>query len=288
MHSGLLPGLLLALAGGLLGTATTDTHGAVSLASSPNSANFYSIMAQTPATATVETVVTPTLEVTGTAAVTATESISATGTVTATATRAAAAPLPTTQPPGSGSLRINPFDGDFLFSAPPNPQVGPLGWFALLVMLGLLAGGIYLLLVKRPQWKRTNSVLYRAVNRFAQPMIWLGAIGILLLIFRWISLDFFNLRFWLYLWALALLGVIGWFVYWYRTSYPKEVAKFQKTQKARQYMPGSKASRAAQVTATPGATSSTTGTTTTTTATRPAGTSTSTKSAQRSKNRKRR
>jgi hypothetical protein len=53
-----------------------------------------------------------------------------------------------------------------------------------------------------------------------------------------IGLDFFNMRFWLYLWTLATLVAIGWFFYWYRTKYPKELAKYQKTQRARQYMPG--------------------------------------------------
>ena len=64
------------------------------------------------------------------------------------------------------------------------------------------------------------------------------ALGLIFIVFRLIQLDFLNKRFWLYLVGLALLGLLGWILYWYRTSYPNEIAKFQKTQKARQYMPG--------------------------------------------------
>lgn len=68
--------------------------------------------------------------------------------------------------------------------------------------------------------------------------LWLAILGLLLILFRLVGLDFFNLRFWLYLWMLALLIVAGWFIFWYRTAYPKELEKFRKTQRARQYMPG--------------------------------------------------
>jgi hypothetical protein len=246
MHSGILSWLFLALAGNLLGGAHSTVR-APHQASVYNPAAHYSIAAQ--ATTTTTTEITPTALVTTTAeaagTVTSTSVVTGSGTLTATATTtnttpaATAVPLPTVGP--QANLQINPFDWNFLTSAPalddPN-KIGPFAIVFLVMMLGLIAVGIYLLRFRRPQWKGTNPVLFKAVNRFAPYAIWIGIIGILFLLFRIISLDFLNKRFWLYLTFLAAIALAGWVLYWYRTSYPKEMAKFQKTQKARQYMPG--------------------------------------------------
>lgn len=238
MHFGSLPGLLLALAGTLLGGAPAHySTGATAYASSFNTSALYSIMAQaaTTGTATVQTaIITPTVAITATSAINGSASITATATTTIT--RATPVPIATAAP--QASLQINPFDWRFLTGV-PSPAMGPFAWLFLLLMIALLAAGVYFSLVKRPQWKGTNPVLYKAVNRFGQPALWIGGIGIVFLLFRIISLDPFNLRIWLYLITLAAIALIAWFVYWYRTGYPKELARYQKTQKARQYMPGS-------------------------------------------------
>lgn len=180
---------------------------------------------------------TTTSPLTATVATTATSSLGATPTVTATVAGppppTIAVPVVTTDAP----LQLNPFDAKFLFSA-PRPPMGPFSWACFALMVALLGVSGYFYAVKRPDWKRTNTVLYRAANRWSQPGLWLAIMGLLLILFRLVGLDFFNLRFWLYMWMLALLGVAGWFLFWYRTSYPKEQEKFRKTQRARQYMPG--------------------------------------------------
>ena len=137
-------------------------------------------------------------------------------------------------------FRLNPLDWNFLNSAPRDPAVkmGPFAYVYLVLMIALIAGGIYGYRVLRPRYKNTNPVWYRAVARFAQPLIWIGVIGLFFLLARLVELDFFNKRIWMYLTLVAVLGVGGWFYYWYRDSYPKEMAKFQKTQKQKQYMPG--------------------------------------------------
>ena len=179
--------------------------------------------------------------------VTATETVTATGTITSgaaltqTVTVPTTIPLPTQAPQQiQPSLQLNPFDWNFLTSEPrsPNIKIGPFAWGFLVLMLGLIVGGIYGYRVLRPRWKNTNTVWYRAVARFGQPALWIGVLGILFLFFRVVELNFFNMRLWLYLVGLAFLGLAGWFFYWYRNQYPQEMAKFQKTQKARQYTPG--------------------------------------------------
>jgi hypothetical protein len=190
-----------------------------------------------PITGTVE--VSPTV---GGAIVTATTDPLATATteVTATATLTTPVvqptPVPIVEP--EPSLQLNPFDWGYLTS-PPNPPMGPFSYAVLALMLATLGVGAYFYITKRPEWKRTHSVHYRAANRFAQPAIWLGVIGLLLIIFRVVRFDFFNLRFWLYLWLLALAALVAWFLIWRRNSYPKEMAKFNKVQRQKQYMTGS-------------------------------------------------
>lgn len=226
MHSGLLSGLIFVLASGFLGSAPSQTGGVAYQPASHDMAAFYSILAQATTTPTLQTETTATVAITATATTTNTTPIPA----------ATPAPLPTAVP--QSNLQINPFDWNFLTTAPKGPNaVGPFAIVFIILMLALLGAGIYFLLVKRRQWKGTNPVLYKATNRFAPYALWIGGAGIVFVLFRIISLDFFNLRFWLYLIFLLALALGVWIYYWYRTSYPQEIAKYQKTQKAKQYMP---------------------------------------------------
>jgi len=203
-------------------------------------ASLFSIVAQATVTgtATVAEPVGPVIAPTTVSTITAT--------VAATATTAGPPP-PTVVVPvvGETPLQLNPFDLGFLFSN-PNPPMGPFAWAMFGLMIALLGVSGYVYVVKRPQWKKENPVLYRAANRWAQPALWLAIIGLLLILFRLVSFDFFRMRIWLYLWFLALIGMVVWFVYWYRTVYPKELEKFRKTQRARQYMPAGAAKNLAR------------------------------------------
>lgn len=233
MHLGTLPGLLLSLAWGLFGTVPSDNVVATGAHLGLNNTALYSVMAQAEPTVVTGTA---TLEATIAAA---TSVVTVTGTVTGTIAplpTATVIPLPTAAPAGGG-MQLNPFDWNFLTSAPTEPKIGPFAWIMLALCLGLVAAGIYAYRVLRPRWKNNNTVLYRAAARFGQPAIWIGVIGLFFLLFRAISLDFFNLRIWLYLVGLAVVGLAVWMFYWYRTSYPAEKAKYQKTQKAKQYAP---------------------------------------------------
>jgi hypothetical protein len=269
MHFGFLSGLLFVLAAAL-----------PNLADAP-AAPLHSILAQaeTPTVAAVPTDTTPT--------VLATPELTAATEVTATATVTGTPFVPTPIEPAApqGNLQLNPFDWGFLTSAPGDPKIGPFGWFYIVFMLALTAAGIYFYFFKRPQWKRTNQVWHRAANRFAQPAIWIGVIGLLFALFRVISLDFFNLRIWFYVMLLAALALFGWIAYWYRTSYPKEMARYQKTMKARQYMPGK--GRSPAPAPRPAPSTSATASSSTTTAPSGAGSQPS-RHAPRNKNRKRR
>ena len=258
MHPATLPGLMIALAAGMFGGIYSHTASFPSLFNLSNLDNFSSPghVTRSIITFSIAAQTTPTLVVTPTSApaLTATVTTAVSGTVTATVVVTASptitglstpVPLPTVAPP---SGLTNPFDPAFLFSAPPpdSPRFGPLAWAFLVVMAGLLAASLYFYLVKRVDWKRTNPVWSRAANRWGQVGMWVAGIGLILLFFRAISLDFFNMRFWLYLWALVTLVAAGWFLYWWRTTYPREMARYMKAQRVRQYMPGTARSAARQ------------------------------------------
>lgn len=240
MHLVLLPGLLLAMAAALAGVPAQTATG--SFGDPRGAGSLFSIAAQATTTATLTTITTEvTTDTTATAAstVTSTSGIIATSTITGSVQ---STPVPLPQQGGSIPLQSNPLDPSFLFSPPPPPpapQIGPYGWGFLALMTVLLLVTGYFMLVKRPEWKRTNPVLHRAANKWGQVGLWVAIPGILLLLFRAVRLDFFNMRIWLYLWTLATLVAAGWFVYWLRMKYPREAAKYQKSQRARQYMPGS-------------------------------------------------
>lgn len=240
MHLVLLSGLLVALAGGVLGGNHVQAAGAATGAYLlPSNSALYSVAAQATLTAT-----TGAADTSPTAA--ATSAVTATATLTTTGgTQATPIPQATVGPQG-GNLRLNPFDWQFLTSPPPgNAPLGPFGWAFTALMVGLFAVGAYFYFFKRAEWRGTNSVHRRAAERWGPMAMWIAGLALLFVLFRVITLDFFNLRIWLYLWFLATLAAAGWFYYWFRTKYPKEMARFQKKQRARQYMPTSGKKRSA-------------------------------------------
>lgn len=242
MRLAILLGLILSWVSGVGGQALAHSDRSV------NSALF-SVSAQATVTPAATTGIGPAPLSTATATQAITATIEATSSLTETATvtvtNTPGPPPPTiaiaqATPQPQVPLQLNPFHTGFLFGT-PSPPMGPFAWACFALMLGLLGVSGYFYAVKRPQWKRTNTVLYKAANKWAQPGLWLAITGLLLVLFRIVGLDFFNLRFWLYLWLLAVVGMGAWFFYWYRTSYPRELEKFRKTQKAKQYMPGASA-----------------------------------------------
>lgn len=245
MHLALLPRLILTLAWGASGGALTHQAPADTVNINYSPRPLFAIMAQTTTTSTVPVIVpaTATLAITPTVAATIATAGTITGTgtgaisATATVSSAISTPIPVPTVAAPSNLQGNPLDANFLTSA-PSPPMGPFSWAYLVIMALLFAASAYFYFYKRPEWKRNNTVLYKAAGRWGQPGLLISGLGLLFLLFRVISLDFFNLRFWLYLWFLAAIALAVWFSYWYRATYPKELARYQKTQRARQYVPG--------------------------------------------------
>lgn len=277
MRLALLPGLLLAVALGILAQGHDSARAAGITTPRGGTHTLYSVLSQASPTTTVTTTAgttatlatttgtvtattgTQATAITGTTTVTAATTVTATaattattateGTVTATVEVTGTGALTPTATParvelsgeggGAANLQLNPFDWNFLTSAAPPGPPGPFAWLYLLLMLGMFGLASYVYFGRRPRWKRTNPVYHRAATRFAPIFIWIAVLGILFVLLRIPPVDFFNLRFWLYLWLLFALAAAAFVLYWYRTSFPKEMARYQKTQRQKQYMPGS-------------------------------------------------
>src|SRR5438132_5467240 len=132
MHLALLPGLIVALAGGILGANEAHATG-IAPGASAQVHSFYSIAAQATTTATGVTTSTSTTPLAGTA----TRAITATTTVTASTP----VPLPTVGS-GGGGLRLNPLDWTYLTS-PPAPPIGPFAWAYMGIMIVLFGASAY-------------------------------------------------------------------------------------------------------------------------------------------------
>ncbi|MFL5731864.1 MAG: hypothetical protein ACJ78Q_01585 [Chloroflexia bacterium] len=213
MHLALLPGPASTLAGGVLSAGGAQTvHNVQGPDLFARAHSLFSIAAQTVTTAT--------------------------GTISSTATVTQTTPVPLPTVGSQAGLRVNPLNWTYL-TTPHSPLIGPFGWIYLAVMIGLFGLSAYIYFFKRLEWKRTNPVLKRAADRWGPIGLWVSGLGMVFVAFRAVSLDFLNLPFWFYLWLLAAIVFIAWIYYWYRTTYPIQLAKYQKTQRARQYMPSS-------------------------------------------------
>lgn len=248
MRLAILPGLLLAVALGIFAQGHDSVQAAGTTSPGGDTHTLYSVLAQTTPTTTITTEAGATATVTAATGTTATTTIVGDATITATAAVTSTDAITPTATPvivplsgggGGGNLQLNPFDWNFLTRPAPGGWPGPLAWVYLLLMLGVLGVSGYVYFVRRPQWKRTNPVYHRAANRFAPIFMWIAGLAILFVLLRIPPVDFFNLRFWLYLWLLLALVALGYLIFWYRTSFPKEMARYQKTQRQKQYMPGS-------------------------------------------------
>src|SRR5215208_471242 len=158
MHLVLVPELLLAMVIALAGVPAHPTVGAPH-AGGNESGSLFSIAAQATTTATLTTT-------DATATLTTTSEVSATATISG---NVQSTPVPLPVQGGSVPLQSNPLDPAYLFSpAPREAPIGPYAWGFLALMTALLAVSGYFMVIRRPEWKGTNSVLYRAVNRWGQ------------------------------------------------------------------------------------------------------------------------
>lgn len=133
----------------------------------------------------------------------------------------------------------NPFSWDYL-TAPieQTPTFGPLSmaFFVLMVATLLFASFLYFF---APRRLKGNPVLARALHVGSQVMMWLCGVALFFFAFRLARIDVFTLhmRLWTYLFFLAYVGCVGYFIYWFRKVYPAQIAELNKREQFRRYSP---------------------------------------------------
>ncbi len=198
---------------------------------------------------------------------TATSAVAAatpTGSILNQITSVPATPIAAAATTGSSFGLHNPLDYGWLTST-PNPAMGPFAWLFFLICLVVFLGSLYFLIIARSQYRDTNSLNYRVVNKYAPWFLGVAAIGLFFVLLRlpiWpggkdsngnvivSSFEFGGQRVWFYLVFLTLIGLAVWFFRYYPTKYRADLADWQKRAVKRQYDPT--AVRRAGLTTTPG------------------------------------
>ena len=156
--------------------------------------------------------------------------------VTATATTGSAVKPTAAVPAGTENIpaapAANPFSVDYLTQA-AQPGLGLFSTLFLLLSAIVLGAGLYYYFVGKNRWRRVHKLNYRLANTWSVIGMSLGGLGVLFVLFRILGIEGLNMRFWLYLLLLVMIGFAIYGAYYFRTRYPAELAKFSKTQKGR-------------------------------------------------------
>lgn len=127
------------------------------------------------------------------------------------------------------------FDPGKLFRVPYESEiVGPLSIIYLIVFIAgfVAATALYF---RPPARVKGHALRLRLSRRIAQALMWTFGIGLAFFVFRVLGLPGLGWRLWLYVSALALAAVIGYFLYYLRTQFPAQLAAYEAQQLKRQY-----------------------------------------------------
>jgi hypothetical protein len=127
------------------------------------------------------------------------------------------------------------------------PTFGPfsLAFFVLFCLTFLFAAFLYSSSGSR---FAKNQILRDAIRTGAQIMMWLTGIGLCFFAWRLMRIDFGTLymRIWSYIFLVLYVGTIGYFVFWFRTTYRARMSSIQRDQVRREYNPAAATRRRAR------------------------------------------
>ena len=118
------------------------------------------------------------------------------------------------------------------------PTFGPfsLAFFVLFILTFLFSAFLYSTSGSR---FATNQILRNAIRTGSQIMMWLTGFGLFFFSWRLMRIDFGTLymRIWSYIFLLLYVGAVGYFVFWYRTTYQQRMTTISREQVRREYNP---------------------------------------------------
>ena len=124
----------------------------------------------------------------------------------------------------------------YWWTDPTDAIAGP-AWivFAVLLALAFIAAVTVWLLA--PRLAPMHSLHRRLIARAAKWTVGLSTTGLFLLLFRWQLTPFLSKRLWLFLWILAVVGVVAYAQRYRRTTYPDDLAAWNDNERRRRYLP---------------------------------------------------
>lgn len=131
----------------------------------------------------------------------------------------------------------NPFDWDYLRTAPGSNEV--FGPFSIAYLILFIVGFIVAIVVYNG-WARKwfkDPVLHRMARKWAGIAIVIFGLGLFFFLIRWLQINPFGFgrRYWLWLTLLALVALVGYAVWEYRTKYPALKAQYEEQQRRRSF-----------------------------------------------------
>lgn len=132
-------------------------------------------------------------------------------------------------------VAVSLFSPDNLFQVPPGT---PPAGFA--VLTGVLAA-IFLLSIfaywRRAKLAPNNPVLRRLIRRASKAGMWTAGTGLFFCAMRYLQVDYLDMPIWLWLDGLAMVILVGYFVYERSERYPLAVWQLEHSQVERKYRP---------------------------------------------------
>jgi len=123
-----------------------------------------------------------------------------------------------------------------LLNDPRQGYTHPL-YVALGVLFGLLIVGSIVASAMGPRLVRRHRLRLRLLRQFCG---WVGAIsaaGLFWVICRVLGLPLFARPLWLWFTLIALVIVVGYFLYYWRKRYPRENSAYEEAARRRRWMP---------------------------------------------------
>ena len=131
----------------------------------------------------------------------------------------------------------NPFDLDYLKTVPgPNEVFGPFSVVYLIVFIT----GLVLSIVVYNGWAKKwfkDPVLHRMLRKWAGIAIVIFGLGLFFFLIRWLQINPFGFarRYWLWLSLLALVVLVVYAIWDYKTHYAQLKAQFVEQQRRRSF-----------------------------------------------------
>lgn len=132
-----------------------------------------------------------------------------------------------------------------VFADHPTGYAPPL-YIALGVLFGLLLVGGLLAYTFAPRLVRRHRLRLRLLRQYSGWLAAIGALGVFWVACRAAGLPLFARPMWLWFTLIALVVVIAYGVYYWRTRYPKEYSAYEEAARRRRWMPTPKKRAAAR------------------------------------------